>query len=141
MTKKCTRCSLDKLEEEFGWKIKNKRRNSWCKECNRAYQKEHYKNNSHTYIKKAKVWKEKERILFYNWLATQKCVDCGISDIRVLECDHLGDKDFNIGSKIGTISLTVLMLEVEKCDIVCANCHKIRTAMRGNWYAYMPLKD
>lgn len=27
----------------------------------------------------------------------------------------------------------VLMAEIAKCDIICSNCHRIRTAERGGW--------
>lgn len=62
------------------------------------------------------------------------CKDCGETDIVVLEFDHLRDKEFDIGN--GKLRGTQKLLEeINKCDIVCANCHRRRTAKRaGNWY-------
>ena len=38
-TKICSSCKIEKLEEEYHWKVKNKRRQSMCKECLYTYQK------------------------------------------------------------------------------------------------------
>ena len=52
----------------------------------------------------------------------------------VLEFDHVtGEKSYNISNKIGQVPLESMMEEIGKCEIVCANCHRIRTAGRGNW--------
>jgi hypothetical protein len=58
-----------------------------------------------------------------------KCRDCSNDDRRVLEFDHLGDKIANI-SELYTRSWDKLKLELKKCELVCANCHKIRTWRR-----------
>lgn len=61
-----------------------------------------------------------------------ECADCKISyPPHVLDFDHLGDKKFTI-SGFGKVNKTVdeIMLEIAKCDVVCANCHRIRTWAR-----------
>lgn len=61
------------------------------------------------------------------------CVECGWRvHPQGLQFDHIpsrGAKLFSIGSQ-GSGSLTNLIREIEKCDVVCANCHAIRTAAR-----------
>lgn len=58
------------------------------------------------------------------------CVDCGIKDVRVLDFDHVrGVKLFTIGNK-NSLSEKRLRAEIAKCEVVCANCHRIRTAQR-----------
>lgn len=62
-----------------------------------------------------------------------ECADCGESDPIVLEFDHLEPrlKSFTISQAIGLgKTLTEVKLELEKCELVCANCHKRRTARR-----------
>lgn len=70
-------------------------------------------------------------------LLKSKCLDCGNKDPRVLEFDHRPDesKNFDISKAISgsTRSWKLISLEIEKCDIVCSNCHKIRTMERGNY--------
>lgn len=104
-----------------------------CKDCQAQYRKNHYKKNKQKYIDKAKINTEEYRRQYYEWLRLKQCVDCGNSDIRVLEQDHLCDKSFNISSKVGAMTLVSLMPELEKCETVCANCHRIRTVERGDW--------
>lgn len=59
-----------------------------------------------------------------------KCLDCGGSFPQCCyDFDHRlpAEKAFTISSKMGR-PLSELMLEADKCDLVCANCHRIRTA-------------
>lgn len=61
------------------------------------------------------------------------CADCGYNKHpAALEFDHRpGEtKLFNIGEKMGTRSRKALWEEIAKCDVVCANCHAIRTSER-----------
>jgi hypothetical protein len=60
------------------------------------------------------------------------CADCGYrKDPRAMDFDHVrGEKSFNL-SQSGSIKLERILAEVEKCDVVCANCHRIRTFDRG----------
>ncbi len=64
----------------------------------------------------------------------RKCKDCGFSGEKypqVLEFNHLGGKKFEIASFVQHIlSLEKLKKEISKCDLVCANCHRIRTVRR-----------
>lgn len=60
------------------------------------------------------------------------CADCGIKyPPYVMDFDHLPQykKSFTI-SRTTHISMEALLLEVSKCEIVCANCHRIRTRNR-----------
>lgn len=62
------------------------------------------------------------------------CMDCGIKDFRILDFDHVpgrepkGDKSPHEFARIGRRQL--MLQEVAKCDVVCSNCHRIRTYER-----------
>ena len=58
------------------------------------------------------------------------CADCGERDPVVLEFDHLRDKTFDIGSKLIHKAWPAVLAEIAKCEVVCANCHRRRTARR-----------
>jgi hypothetical protein len=62
------------------------------------------------------------------------CADCGIQyPPYVMQYDHVrGKKEFVISSQVsrGQVSMSRLLSEIEKCDLVCANCHAIRTFTR-----------
>lgn len=61
------------------------------------------------------------------------CTDCGFSEHpAALEFDHLPqfEKLFDIGRAVYKVAWTAILLEIEKCEVVCSNCHRIRTAER-----------
>lgn len=60
------------------------------------------------------------------------CKDCGEDDLDVLTFDHVrGTKNFTIAQKIsGQATPKELQSEIDKCDVVCANCHMRRTRLR-----------
>jgi 5-methylcytosine-specific restriction endonuclease McrA len=63
------------------------------------------------------------------YLASHPCVVCGEPDIVVLEFDHLHDKTANISDLIHqNVPLKRLIEEIEKCQVLCANCHRKKTA-------------
>jgi len=62
------------------------------------------------------------------------CMDCGFDGHPdALQFDHVrGEKLFDIARGISSHGQEAVESEMEKCDIVCANCHAIRTAIRRN---------
>lgn len=133
----CFMCKETKNDEEFSWRRKGAQRQSHCKECQREYRKSHYEANKQKYIDKAATWTHGRLKAFHEWVSTQQCIDCGNNDPRVLEFDHVrGTKLGNISHMVGHVTEEALQEELAKCEIVCANCHRIRTATRGNWHSY-----
>lgn len=61
-------------------------------------------------------------------------MDCHEQDMRVLELDHVrGDKVNNVSYMIGQTrkyDLEDVVLEVAKCEVVCVNCHRVRSRSR-----------
>lgn len=60
------------------------------------------------------------------------CADCGYAEHpHALDFDHRdpSTKSFGIGGAWSK-SLARVAAEIAKCDVVCANCHRIRTAYR-----------
>lgn len=134
--KMCSRCSIEQPIENFS--IKNKQRgirNAWCKECNKEYNRQHYINNSSTYNKKARDYERKNRQYIFDYLKNHPCEQCGEARVATLQFDHINrlEKSFNIseGRKTG---INKLKLEIEKCRVLCANCHAIHTAEQLGWY-------
>jgi L-lysine 2,3-aminomutase len=59
------------------------------------------------------------------------CVDCGEKNPIVLDFDHLNDKKYNISRMIHDgFSWKAILKEIKKCEVVCANCHRLRTHFR-----------
>jgi hypothetical protein len=85
-----------------------------------------------------KRFRQRKRALMVEYLKTHPCVDCGNPDPRVLEFDHRRDKKFTIGAAVssGHVSWGKILVEIDKCDVRCANCHRIRHAVENNWYDF-----
>lgn len=71
------------------------------------------------------------------YLATHPCKDCGYHDPRALHFHHRdpSTKKFEVG-KIANNGgpLNVLLIEIEKCDILCANCHSVHHQRERGWW-------
>ncbi len=54
------------------------------------------------------------------------CKECGEKDPRTLDFHHRdpNEKSFNLSS-FASHSIRQLKAEIEKCDVLCANCHRI----------------
>lgn len=138
--KRCSRCGEMKLLDEFG--IKNKTtglRASRCRGCMRAYGREHYRKNKASYLRKARRHQTEDRArvraAVADHLRAHPCVDCGEPDILLLDFDHRDRslKRASVSRMVGTGSLGLVMDEIAKCDVRCANCHRRRTAADWNW--------
>ena len=62
------------------------------------------------------------------------CLDCGeYYPYYVMDFDHVrGKKHKNVMELIPTLSKKKIDQEIAKCEIVCSNCHRIRTHLRKN---------
>ena len=141
---KCRNCRIDKEDKEYYVRY-NGKLDRMCKCCHREYRKEHYKNNKKAYKKKAKKNRElstkKYREYVWDHLKNNPCVDCGESNILVLDFDHRdrSEKKHNI-SHLWDRGGKVLRDEIDKCDVRCANCHRIKTAKENNSWKYKKMK-
>lgn len=138
MERRCSRCKLLKDETEFAGPFKSKpRKDCYCRPCRSAYQREHYLANRSELIRKARSRKQLElrrRVsLLLDYLKKHPCVDCGECDPVVLEFDHLGGKAFTVADGMKSQTWTAVLAELEKCEVVCVNCHRRRTAARGGF--------
>jgi hypothetical protein len=76
-----------------------------------------------------------------DYLRTHPCVDCGERDIVVLEFDHLRDKTASVSRLLAANSIRRIQQEIAKCEVVCANCHRRRTARRVNSYRHRAVNE
>ena len=110
---------------------------NYCRPCRAAYKQEHYKRNRQRYIDNARRRDQRvlqERTLFMvQYLKEHPCVDCGERDVVVLDFDHIGEKKFALSSELKSRPWTSVLAEMKKCEVVCANCHRRRTARRAGW--------
>ncbi len=144
--RRCGRCGELKPLEDFAWRRKAKgQRHNYCRPCHSAYHHEHYLANKQRYIDQARERKDALRIertrFLIEYFSTHPCTDCGEADPVVLEFDHLGDKLFNIGEALTYRNWESILAEIEKCEVVCANCHRRRTKRSQNAMRIVPADE
>lgn len=85
--------------------------------------KQEYARNTYNDRKKA--------IILYK--ESNPCMDCGVSyPYYVMHLDHReGEVKFKNISRMTTYSQAKILAELAKCDLVCSNCHAIRTFNRS----------
>lgn len=131
----CSTCRLWKPLESFNRRSSAPDGRQWrCRACSAEY----YRRNR-TRIKRMvqdrnkRVWQDNVGHLAA-YLADHPRVDCGESDPRVVEFDHLRDKRRSIAELLRGWRWETLLDEISKCEVVCANCHRRRTfARRPSW--------
>ena len=131
MVKKCSKCKLDLDIEMFNKKGIRKdgtiKYQDFCIECNKIASREWYRqgNNKTRIITKVNEYKKENRIKFNEYKSTVSCIQCGESHISCLDFHHRDpkQKDFLL-SDIRSRGLNTIQKELDKCDVLCANCHR-----------------
>lgn len=120
--KQCKYCHKYYPESEFGVALTTKKkiyRRHKCKNCYRETKKQ---------------LQEKYRKWLMDYKRKHGCSKCGIRDPRVLEFHHVRDKKFSIAERAYYhYGINRLKKEIDKCILLCANCHRIlQCAERNN---------
>ena len=116
--KYCSTCKGKKSKESFNKNKKNKDGiSSICRECSNTYSKKFYNENKKKH--KNKVNERSKKIILFN---KQKVYEnykiCEVSSMLNRSC-----------------SWSTIKKEIDKCDVRCANCHRIKTSIQQNWYS------
>jgi hypothetical protein len=135
----CSKCQTPKPLSEFGTytSIKNGKRYSYtlsaCKKCWNDRKTQLALEKGQDPIQSLLDWREK--VLKLIRAAKDKpCAECGNSfPYYVMDLDHVrGTKKFNLGGgRAPRYGIKAVEEELEKCEPVCANCHRIRTYKRA----------
>jgi hypothetical protein len=132
--KRCSRCGQERPVEDFVWRRSQGTWGSHCRACRAEYGRVHYSSNREVYKKRAIAQKRRllrERTEFLlEYFKANPCRDCGETDPVMLDFDHLRDKRFNIGGQLAYYNWDRVLEEIAKCEVVCGNCHRRRTARR-----------
>jgi len=142
-TRICTGCGLPKPIDEFPIKHKTRgTRRTRCRACRSAYGKLHYQRNRDEYLARANARRTRGRgrsnkywSYLMSYLQAHPCVDCGETDPLVLQFDHRDGttKIDTVGTMVNRANWNTLLAEIAKCDVRCANCHRLRTAQKFQW--------
>lgn len=82
--------------------------------------------------------RDRNREFIWDYLEKNPCITCGEDDPIVLEFDHRdpAEKVDTISRLALSASLATITAEIAKCDVLCAHCHRRRTAKQFGWYAW-----
>ena len=144
-SKRCCTCKQDLAVSEFNLRAAAVDGLQWrCHACGRVW----YEQNRESHIKAVRRRNDRARVelwlLLAEYLDAHPCVDCGERDLRCLEFDHRdpSEKHAQIALLVSNSrSWTVVLREIEKCDVRCANCHRRRTARQVNSWRHRVFFD
>lgn len=124
MTRVCSKCYDRKDIELFPTST-----------CNKDGRKAHCRKCEQKRIDKRRL---DNKLKLLEYLKDKVCIDCGNSNPVVLEFDHREKKESRDHSIIvmlqNRLSWNRILDEIAKCDIRCANCHRIKTAKAQNCF-------
>lgn len=131
MNKRCSICGKLRTEDEFNWRSKAKGvRMKYCRACQQAFSRHHYAINKGSYFKRNERRRQRHAELIRQ-AKSLPCADCKFEyPYYVMEFDHVKGIKRQHVSRMASLSLNAIISEVSKCEVVCSNCHKIRTWKR-----------
>lgn len=129
VTRTCHRCKVEQPIDQFYVEAeararvrRGKRLNMPCRGCQQRYQAQ----------RRAPRQAIADKIKM-----DAGCMDCGLRPefAQVLEFDHRPDEEklFHISDRMVSGTVEDLLNEIGKCDVVCANCHRIRTVTKNQF--------
>lgn len=138
--KRCPNCGETKPLAEFGFKNKKMALlQAWCRACERVYKQAWYLRNRERHM--ANVHATRQRVRTANRLAVSAylmqhpCVDCGETNLVVLDFDHVGEKRWSVSHMVNRgFPWATIEDEIKRCQVRCANCHRIKTARERGYY-------
>jgi hypothetical protein len=142
-TKICKKCGETKEKSEFFFRDKKKNiLHTQCKICYKQNRKnkEHYIKYKEAYLdrinKRKLVRKKENRENMLSYFKTHYCIKCGERNPIVLDFDHRDEKTkkHNISAMIASYNWETILMEIEKCDVLCSNCHRIKTSKQFGWW-------
>lgn len=131
--KTCGRCKLKKPLEEFAFnRARPDGRQAQCRACKKSTDAVHYRNNADQQKARNKA-NHRIRVEYMNKVKDVPCADCHVKYMPfAMDFDHVrGTKVANLSNMKGRLfSMDKIIEEIAKCEVVCANCHRIRTYNR-----------
>ena len=135
--KTCPRCKESKKHTDFN---KNARKKdglqTMCRLCQRIVQNKWYAAKGAKHRKRNRLGnrerRRRNRKFLTEYLLEHPCADCGEANPVVLDFDHVKGKKKDAVTTLANnlYSIKKIKEEISKCEVVCANCHRIRTASR-----------
>lgn len=130
--KTCSQCGVTHLgtSEFFRKRSGGRGLEAICRDCTRVNARAYMQvKRANGFVRADKS--RARRVEYVNKIKLERgCADCGFKgNVIALEFDHL--PEFEVKARIADLfRIEDVDAEIAKCEVVCANCHKIRTAKR-----------
>ena len=132
--KTCTVCGIEKPLEDYTKKRRNKDGvMAMCRECSLPRRRKQYEENPENQRQAVYARRETVRELSMRYKTENPCVDCNkFYPSYVMDLDHVrGEKKKAVSALVSANRpWDEIKEEIDKCDLVCANCHRERTYKR-----------
>lgn len=128
-TKICSKCKQELEISQFRWRNKTQGTlHSQCKNCEKQSDKIRYANSisRQNAVKTRSEQQKEENQNIVNLRKSCGCQKCGEKRLYLMEFHHINaeDKINNIAHMIKSASKETLIAELDKCLVLCANCHR-----------------
>lgn len=134
----CKKCNLlQPFTNYYSNKALPDGKNIWCKTCWSKYNTKRYHDDKQKSRKRNEDFISRNRTALWQVLLNSKCKNCQISDPLILEFDHIDteNKLFGVGA-LARISKDKMLEEIKKCEILCRNCHTVKTQKQFNTWRH-----
>ena len=90
----------------------------------KEYRRKYYKDNSELMKKRRLEYRKGKREYIDKYKIAKGCEICGYNKCAAaLDFHHNGDKEFDIANKRNSTGIKRLRVEMDKCEVLCRNCH------------------
>lgn len=123
----CTKCKIEKPLTEFSInQSKRDGHSSECKACHKIIRKSYYDRNRKAERLRIESRKQKQMLEYQEIKSKLFCLLCGENHPAALQFHHINqdEKEINVSYAVRSgWSMERIKLEIEKCVVLCANCH------------------
>lgn len=97
------------------------------KSKHKEYSRKHYLANKEKTIRRTKEACAQQKAVWDAYKATLKCAKCGFNHNAALDFHHEdpSEKEHDVNRLISNKRFKKAYEEIEKCIVLCANCHRI----------------
>jgi hypothetical protein len=106
---------------------------AWCKSCRKAYDREYHAATRPTRLEQKRAQHARTMEWFRALKADRPCSDCGgVFHPAAMQWDHIPgtEKVADVAQLVTRHNRSAVLAEIAKCELVCANCHALRSFQR-----------
>jgi hypothetical protein len=130
--KVCRRCGESKPLTAFH-RRGSRGTQAWCKQCRQRYDRAYHARTRILRLEQKRLWRERFTDYYRRLKSNTPCADCGgVFHHAAMQWDHLpgSDKVAELSTLFRKGRKRAFLRELAKCELVCSNCHAVRSFER-----------